>query len=154
MMLAEHPDILARLRNEVLKTVGPNGKVSPESLREMKYLRAVLDGKWFQMVRCSSNSVCRRDAEVVSKRVRIAIRPHAYNWAKKNGHSPWNIRCSKKGVVWPALDGGKPIYVPGDTRIYYLPWLIHRRKDLWGPDGKLPCTKSLLPRTRYSPQQL
>ena len=48
-MLAEHPDVLARLRNEVLETVGPNGKASPESLREMKYLRAVLDGRWFMV---------------------------------------------------------------------------------------------------------
>ena len=48
-MLAEHPDVLARLRNEVLETVGPNGTVSPENLKEMKYLRAVLDGKWFTM---------------------------------------------------------------------------------------------------------
>jgi len=40
-MLAEHPDVFPRLRNEVLETLGPNGKVSPQNLREMKYLRAV-----------------------------------------------------------------------------------------------------------------
>ena len=44
-MLADHPDVFARLRNEVLETLGPNGKVSPENLREMKYLRAVLNGE-------------------------------------------------------------------------------------------------------------
>jgi len=44
-MLAEHPDVFTRLRNEVLETLGPNGKVNPENLREMKYLRAVLNGK-------------------------------------------------------------------------------------------------------------
>ena len=46
-MLADHPDVFARLSNEVLGTLGPNGKVSPETLREMKYLRAVLNGEWF-----------------------------------------------------------------------------------------------------------
>lgn len=46
-MLAEHPHVLARLREEVLETIGPNGKVSPKDLRKMKYLRAVLNGKWF-----------------------------------------------------------------------------------------------------------
>ena len=46
-MLADHPDVFARLRDEVLETLGPNGKVSPENLREMKYLRAVLNGKSF-----------------------------------------------------------------------------------------------------------
>ena len=74
-MLAEHPDVLARLRDEVLETLGPNGKVGPESLKEMKYLRAVLDGKRFTLVRSSSNLICCRNAEVVSKRVCIAIHP-------------------------------------------------------------------------------
>lgn len=46
-MLAEHPDVLVRLRKEVLDTLGPVGKVDNESLREMKYLRAVLNGKYF-----------------------------------------------------------------------------------------------------------
>ena len=44
-MLADHPDVFARLREEVLETLGPNGKVNPENLREMRYLRAVLNGK-------------------------------------------------------------------------------------------------------------
>ena len=44
-MLADNPHVFARLRNEVLETLGPNGKVNPENLREMKYLRAVLNGK-------------------------------------------------------------------------------------------------------------
>ena len=49
-MFAEHPDVLARLRREVLESVGPNGKVGPENLREMKYLRAVLNGNRFTTV--------------------------------------------------------------------------------------------------------
>jgi len=44
-MLAEHPDIYARLRREVLDTLGSNGKVGPDNLKDMPYLRAVLDGK-------------------------------------------------------------------------------------------------------------
>ena len=44
-MLADHPDVFARLRNEVLEILGPNGKVNPQNLREMKYLRAVLNGE-------------------------------------------------------------------------------------------------------------
>ena len=47
MMLADHPDVLARLRKEVLDVLGPNGKVNGENLREMKYLRAVLNGKHY-----------------------------------------------------------------------------------------------------------
>ena len=70
-MLAEHPDVLARLRKEVLEILGPNGKVGPENLKEMKYLRAVLNGKWFTASRRSSMLICHRNTEVVSKRVRM-----------------------------------------------------------------------------------
>jgi hypothetical protein len=44
-MLADNPRIFARLRNEVLATLGPYGKVTPESVKAMKYLRAVLNGE-------------------------------------------------------------------------------------------------------------
>ena len=44
-MLAENPDVFARIRSEVLKTLGKDGKVNPENLRGMKYLRAVLNGE-------------------------------------------------------------------------------------------------------------
>jgi len=97
-MLADHPNVFARLRNEVLETLGPNGKVNPQNLKEMKYLRAVL------------NETLRLYPSV-----------------------PANIRCSKQGALWPALDGGKPIYIPPNTQIHYFPWLMHRRVDLWGP---------------------
>jgi len=97
-LLADHPDVFNRLRAEVLEILGPNGKVNPENLREMKYLRAVL------------NETLRLYPPV-----------------------PFNIRYSKQGTVWPAVDGGKPIYIPPNTQISYLPWLMHRRVDLWGP---------------------
>jgi len=44
-MLAEHPEVYARLRREVLDTLGSNRKVGPDNLRSMTYLRAVLNGK-------------------------------------------------------------------------------------------------------------
>ena len=44
-MLAENPHVFKRLRDEVLNTLGPHGKVSAENLRGMKYLRAVLNGE-------------------------------------------------------------------------------------------------------------
>ena len=44
-MLADNPHIFKRLRDEVLNTLGPHGKVSAENLRGMKYLRAVLNGE-------------------------------------------------------------------------------------------------------------
>jgi len=44
-MLAQHPELYARLREEVLDTIGVDGKINPDSVKEMKYLRAVLNGK-------------------------------------------------------------------------------------------------------------
>ena len=46
-MLADNPDVFARLRSEVLETLGPRGKVNPDNLKQMKYLRAVLNGITF-----------------------------------------------------------------------------------------------------------
>ncbi|TFK35048.1 cytochrome P450 monooxygenase pc-2 [Crucibulum laeve] len=42
-MLAEHPEILRRLREEILKTIGPTRRPTYEDFRDMKYLRAVIN---------------------------------------------------------------------------------------------------------------
>ncbi|CDO75353.1 hypothetical protein BN946_scf184966.g21 [Trametes cinnabarina] len=41
--LAEHPDVLRRLREEILEVVGPNRRPSYDDIRNMKYLRAVIN---------------------------------------------------------------------------------------------------------------
>jgi len=43
-MLSEHPHVYDRLRQEILTTVGSEKRPTPEDLRNMKYLRAVLNG--------------------------------------------------------------------------------------------------------------
>ena len=42
-MLTEHPDMARRLREEILSTAG-QGKPTFEQMREMKYLRAFING--------------------------------------------------------------------------------------------------------------
>ncbi|KAJ7485211.1 cytochrome P450 [Mycena galericulata] len=42
-MLAEHPDIMARLRGEILNTVGSSRMPTYDDLRNMKYLRAFIN---------------------------------------------------------------------------------------------------------------
>lgn len=42
-MLAEHPDVLHRLREEVISRVGPSSAPTLEDIREMKYLRAFIN---------------------------------------------------------------------------------------------------------------
>lgn len=43
-MLAEHPDICARLRQEIMEVVGPDRRPSLEEIRPMKFLRAFING--------------------------------------------------------------------------------------------------------------
>ncbi|KAG9317011.1 cytochrome P450 [Chiua virens] len=49
---------------------------------------------------------------------------------------PFNSRTTNAPVVLPAGKGGKPIYVPANIRCVYSVFLMHRRKDLWGPDAE------------------
>ena len=44
-LLSLHPDVFQRLRGEVLEVVGPTERPTYENIREMKYLRAVLNGR-------------------------------------------------------------------------------------------------------------
>ena len=78
-MLADHPGVYARLRREVLDTLGPNGKVGPDNLRDMKYLRAVLDGEQVScaFVHSTARLTCGiRNAALVSERVSSLNLPH------------------------------------------------------------------------------
>ena len=42
-MLAEHHDVLKKLREEILQTVGKTGHPNVEVLRELTYLRAFIN---------------------------------------------------------------------------------------------------------------
>ena len=69
-MLADHPNVFARLRAEVLQILGPNGKVCPENLRELKYLRAILNGEPLSLSRAFVPiNYFFRDTETVPERV-------------------------------------------------------------------------------------
>ncbi len=41
--LTQHPDVLARLRKEVLDVVGPTARPTYDNVREMKYMRAFIN---------------------------------------------------------------------------------------------------------------
>ena len=67
-MLADNPDVFTRLRSEVLETLGPHGKVNPDNLKQMRYLRAVLNGKpLFLSKTYPTADNCSRDFTVVPK---------------------------------------------------------------------------------------
>ncbi|KAF9650971.1 cytochrome P450 [Thelephora ganbajun] len=100
-LLSLHPEVFERLRAEVLEVVGPTERPTYENIREMKYLRAVLNET-------------------------LRIYPPA----------PFNVRTSINETTLPeGGKDGKPIYVPAQTFISFSPIIMHRRKDLWGPDA-------------------
>ncbi|KAJ7475136.1 cytochrome P450 [Mycena galericulata] len=53
---------------------------------------------------------------------------------------PIDARVSKNAATWPPIKpGDKPLYVPAHTNIRYSLFWMHRRTDLWGPDGPRIC---------------
>lgn len=52
-MLAEHPDIAERLRNEIFDVVGSTNRPTYDNLRDLKFLRAFLNGWFFFHIFCS-----------------------------------------------------------------------------------------------------
>ena len=111
----------------------------------------MVSAKRFTTVRRLSILIYHRDVRVVSKRVCVDVLPMPAIRLRKG---PQSMECQvppKK--VWfgqPLMhDEGKPIYVPGDKEIHFLPWLMHRRKDIWGPDGEFPFITLLLLRSRH-----
>ncbi|KIY52273.1 cytochrome P450 monooxygenase pc-1 [Fistulina hepatica ATCC 64428] len=100
--LTQYPNVSARLRKEIVETVGLERPPTYDDIRGMKYLRAVL------------NETLRLYPVV-----------------------PFNMRQSIKECTLPSPDPeGKPIYVPAGTRVPYSVFIMHRRKDLWGPDAE------------------
>lgn len=51
-LLSLHSDVLRRLREEVLSRVGPTRCPDAEDMREMKYMRAVINGVCFAKDSC------------------------------------------------------------------------------------------------------
>ncbi|KAL0580998.1 hypothetical protein V5O48_000992 [Marasmius crinis-equi] len=102
--LATHPHVTARLRKEVLDAAGTAAegrKISWEMVKELKYLRAVI------------NETLRLYPVV-----------------------PFNVRESIHATTWSSPEPGKePIYIPAGSKVPYSVFLMHRRKDLWGPDA-------------------
>ncbi|KAJ7061664.1 cytochrome P450 monooxygenase pc-1 [Mycena amicta] len=86
-----YPDIYRRAREEMLAQVGPTRRPTYDDIKEMKFLRAVING-----------------AE--------------------------NIEAT----TWPSPDptDPRPLYIPAGSKIAYSIFIMHRRKDLWGPDAK------------------
>ncbi|PBK87668.1 cytochrome P450 monooxygenase pc-1 [Armillaria gallica] len=100
--LSMYPETCSRLRGEILTRVGPNHMPTFEDIKEMKYLRAVI------------NETLRLYPVV-----------------------PFDLRDSINATTFPSEDPSKKsFYIPAHTKTLYSVFLMHRRKDLWGPDAE------------------
>ncbi|TFK28591.1 cytochrome P450 monooxygenase pc-3 [Coprinopsis marcescibilis] len=100
-MLSQYPDVLERLRQEVLEKVGETRRPTFDDMKDMKYLRAVINE---------------------TLRLYPAV--------------PFNVRTTNRAVTLQSKsNSGKWFYIPAGSKTAYSVFLMHRRKDIWGPDA-------------------
>ncbi|KAL0958726.1 hypothetical protein HGRIS_014056 [Hohenbuehelia grisea] len=116
-MLAKHPKALAKLRAEILSKVGSSRSPTFEDLREMKYLRAVINGK------------------LTAHTVLFDFDPCANRNAATLSCGTIQLPYHSQGGLASVKDWREPYYVPPNTMVQYSVWMMHRRTDLWGPDA-------------------
>ncbi|KAJ7146987.1 cytochrome P450, partial [Mycena epipterygia] len=101
--LSVYPAVCARLRTEILERVGGERRPTYDDIREMRYLRAVI------------NETMRLYPPTP---MRMRVRTY---------------RESVKATTWPSSDPAQPpLYIPAGTKVAYSVFLMHRRRDLWG----------------------
>lgn len=67
-MLSQHPDILHRLREEITTKVGTR-RPSYDDIKEMKYLRAFINGEYVHELSTLHTELFTRGVAYVSRRV-------------------------------------------------------------------------------------
>ncbi|KAI0368065.1 cytochrome P450 monooxygenase pc-3 [Pilatotrama ljubarskyi] len=101
-LMCLYPDVFKRLRAEILEKVGPTQMPSFDDVRNMKYLRAVINET-------------------------LRLYPIV----------PFNLRVAVRDTTLPnpADPTGPRVFIPKNTGVAYSVFLMHRRKDYWGPDA-------------------
>jgi len=59
-ILSQYPHVMDRLRQEVLEHVGPTRRPTFDDIRDMKYLRAVLNGKSSAMIQFNLSPILQK----------------------------------------------------------------------------------------------
>ena len=76
-LLAMHPQVMTRLRQEILDKVGPIRMPNENDIKDMRYLRAVINGTYFRVktICNETDESIKRDAETLPCRVRSIFHP-------------------------------------------------------------------------------
>ena len=138
-MLSQKPQVLKKLRQEILDHIGPSVRPTHEDLRDLKYLRATINGTPSQGMH---NRVLSVDRVFHQKRLDCSLQCNNFRTLSAGPrvyvrvYRPSNLRYATQDAIWPAIRGGQPFFIPAGTRCVYSVFAMHRRTDLWGPDGK------------------
>jgi cytochrome P450 len=107
-MLSRHPQVLAKLRANILDAFGPYAEGSCPTNIDFASLKA-----------------CRYLQFVLSETLRLAP------------VIPVNLRCAVRDTILPrggGPDAQGPIAVGKGQMVVFVPYSLHRSKDIWGPD--------------------
>lgn len=136
-MLSQHPDVLRRLREEILNKVGNSRRPNYDDMRDMKYMRAVINGEHAKatffivvtgILRNTSTLPACVNTEFNCSLVSTDYIPVIHLGHLTSGkfslvHACVTMliitgmdRTSTEPTVWPGINGGKPIYIPPNTR--------------------------------------
>ncbi|KAJ3718098.1 cytochrome P450 monooxygenase CYP63 [Lentinula guzmanii] len=110
--MAIYPEVANRLRTEVLEHCGATGSITYEQLRNLKYMRAVI------------NETLRLYPPV----------PLNVRESRTGCTLPPSDSTYKSSYDADAADP-RPLHMPGSTAITFLPLLTQRNKELWGSDA-------------------
>ncbi|KAG5652107.1 hypothetical protein H0H81_006281 [Sphagnurus paluster] len=105
--MAEHPHVAERLRVEILTHCGPCAPPTYEMIKDLKYMRAV-----------------------INETMRL-FPPVPLNVRETRANS---CTLPPSDPTYPEEDR-RPFYMPGSTTIVYLPLIFQRNKALWGPEA-------------------
>ncbi|OCH86929.1 cytochrome P450 [Obba rivulosa] len=104
--LAEHPEVLTRLRAEVIEHCGTNKPPTFENIKAMRYLRAVINET-------------------------LRLFPPVPLNTRESRSEPCVFPKSDRTYA----ESEQPLYVPANTLIMTVSFLQHRNPALWGPDA-------------------